>query len=292
MKKKKSIFIIFFLIVSISVVLSFFLKPKAYEVEVAKVSRGTFVEEIFADGFFRAKKRYTVTAFADGDIKRVDFKAGDVLNKNQTITELYWDIGYKPVPSPLNGVVTKVFRESAGPIRRGDPIIELIDPTELEIVAELLTTDALRVKVGNSAYATGWGEGKSISAEVVKISKAGFNKISALGVEEERTEVIMEPKNLVAADKRKLGHMFHTQVAIQINKMNSVLKIPVGALMRTGSTWAVYVVKDGKAHLRPVTISLRGNEEVAIADGLKEDDAIINYPGDLVKDGSLVKAKK
>jgi HlyD family secretion protein len=204
---------------------------------------------------------------------------------------LYWDIKYVPVKSPIAGVITKVFRESAGPIHRGEPIIEVVDPSDLEIVSELLTTDAAKVKVGNLATATGWGDSKSIQARVSKISKAGFVKISALGVEEERTEVIMEPEKLSPEEKIKLGHTFHTLLSIQVASVGSALKIPSGALFRDGSDWAVYQVINNKAQLKHVTLSLRGNEEVVITQGLEEGDLVINYPGDLIKNGTTVKSK-
>lgn len=266
------------------------LKPKVIQVEIAKVLRGSFTEEILSDGYFRAKKRYTVTAFAEGDIKRVDFKVGDVLKKNQAITELFWDVEYVPVKSPINGVITKIFHESAGPIHRGEAIVEVVDPSELEIVAELLTTDAARIKAGSPVMATGWGDNKEIRATVNKISKAGFVKISALGVEEERTEVIMEPEDLLSETKKKLGHTFHTQLSIQVSKLDSVLKIPTGAIMRQGSGWAVYQVIDGVAHLKSINLLLHGNEEAVIAEGLKEGDLVINYPSDKIKEGTLVTA--
>lgn len=291
MKNKKQLIFILLLSVVVFVVSYFVFRPKVIVVELTTVSRGEFVEEIYADGFFRAKNRYIVTAFAEGDIKRVDLRVGDPLKKNQLITQLYWDVKYVPVRSPMSGVVSKVFRESAGPIHRGDPIIEIIDPAHLEIVTELLTTDAARVKVGNPAKATGWGEEQTISAIVTKISKAGFSKISALGVEEERTEVIMEPLGLSVEAIGKLGHLFHTQVVIQISKNASVLKIPIGALLRQGNSWAVYQVIKGKAQLKTVKLFLRGNEEVVIAEGLKEGDLVINYPGDLIKSGVSVSGK-
>lgn len=267
------------------------LRPKVIKVEMAKVLRGTFTEEILSDGYFRAKNRYNVTAFAEGDIKRINFKVGDILKKNQTITELFWDVNYVPVKSPIAGVITKIFHESAGPIHRGDPIVEVVDPSELEIVAELLTTDAARLKVGSPVKATGWGDAKDIMATVTIISKAGFIKISALGVEEERTEVIMEPEELPGEVKKKLGNNFHTQLNIQVSKLESSLKIPTGAVVRQGSNWAVYQVIDGVAHLKPIILSLHGNEEVVISDGLKEGDVVINYPGDLIKEGTSVSSK-
>lgn len=288
MKGKLKYIIALIILVLILIATFLVLSPKKIEVETAKVLRGSFTEEILADGYFRAKKRYTVTAFAEGDIKRVDFKVGDILKKNQAITELFWDVKYVPVKSPISGVITKIFHESAGPIHRGEAIVEVVDPNDLEVVAELLTTDAAKIKMGSPAKATGYGDVKEIRATVSKISKAGFIKISALGVEEERTEIIMEPEKLPNEVKKKLGHTFHTQLSIQISKIDSVLKIPVGAIIRLGSGWAVYQVKSGVAHIKLITVLQYGNEEVAIAGGLNEGDVVINYPGDKIKDGTLV----
>lgn len=289
---KKSNIIIFLVVIIFIASISFmFFKPSPVEVETAMVVKGIFKEELRADGFFRAKKRHTITAYGEGDIKRVDFKAGDLLKKNQVITEIYWDVKYEPVRSPIAGVITKIYRDSAGPIHRGEAILEVVDLDSLELVAELLTTDATRVKVGYQALASGWGEEKNIQAHVSKISKAGFTKISALGVEEEKTEVIMEPENLSAEDKTKLGHNFHTEVTITLATIESALKIPTGALLREGSQWAVYQVIKNKAVLRPIAISLRGNDEVVISSGLSEGDLVINYPGDSIKNGTLVKIK-
>lgn len=287
--KKIKWILIFFLLILAAGLYVLFIRTKAVSVQSAKVLRGHFVETIEADGYFRSKNKYTVTAFSDGDIKRIDWRVGDVLKKNQTITELFWDVKYVPVKAPVNGVITKIYHESAGPVRRGDPIIEMIVPTDLEIVVELLTTDATRVKEGDTAFASGYGDDKPIQARVTKISKAGFIKVSALGVEEERTEVLMAPERFSLSDKTRLGHTFHTQVSIQIAKHENVLKIPVGALLRDGSKWAVFKIVAGKAKLTHITPGVRGNEEVVVAEGLQENDLVINYPAELIKNGTPIK---
>lgn len=287
-KKLKIIALVFFAVFALAMYF-IFVRNRPVMVEKAKVRKGAFIETIEADGFFRSKNKYTVTAFSDGDIKRVDLRVGDVLKKNQAITELYWDVKYVPVKAPINGVVTKIFRESAGPVHRGEAIIEMIDPDDLEIVAELLTTDAARLKVGNEAIIAGYGDQKKINARVIKISKAGFVKISALGVEEERTEVIMAPINLTRELRAQLGHTFHTQVLIQVAKHENVLIVPTGALVRDGSSWAVYLVMGNKARLKHITPSYRGNEEVVISEGVSENDVVINYPGDIIREGVTIK---
>lgn len=263
--------------------------PRAVEVEKAKVERGVFRETIQADGVLRSKERYTVTAYSDGDIKRVPHKVGDVLKKGDAVTELFREFAYKPVPAPISGVVSKVYRESAGPIARGEPIIEMIDPDHLEAVVELLTTDAVRLNVGGETRIKNWAGETDLRARVIRISKAGFTKQSALGVEEERTEVTSElidaPKDLL----QKAGSGFHIDVTFLVSEKPDVLKIPVGALFRHGKEWAVYVIKNERATLQDIQIIASNSEEAAVASGLEPDDVVVVYPGDLLKDGTKVK---
>lgn len=263
--------------------------PRSVSVEAAKVKRSDFREIIKSDGVLRSKHRYTVPAFADGDIKRVDLKVGDSVKKGQAVTALYWDVKYDPVKSPITGVVSKVYRESAGPIRRGEPILEVVDPAQLEVMAELLTSDAVRVKLGNPATIEGWGGELPLSCEVVGVSKAGFIKQSALGVEEEKTEVTMNLKDVSKNILARLGNTFHVDVSIEISKHENALVIPVGALFRDGPLWAVYKITDERAIKVNVVPTARSSGESMIESGVNEGDLVVAFPGDLVKDGARVR---
>lgn len=266
--------------------------PRAIDAELTLVRRGRFQEVIKTDGRLRSKDRFIVSAFADGDIKRVDFKIGDPVKKGEPVTKLYWDIKYEPVKSPITGVISKVFRESAGPIRRGEPIVEVVDPAKLEVVIELLTTDAARVSPKNPVKITGWGGETAIQGEVVRVSKAGFTKPSALGVEEERTEVIVDLKHAKKDLLSRVGSNFHVDVEIVISSQEGALIIPIGAIFRSGSEWAVYQILGGRARLRLIQIARRGNDEVMIEKGLEEGDQVILYPNDLIKDGTRIREMK
>jgi HlyD family secretion protein len=265
--------------------------PRAILVEVARVERKTFHEVIRSDGILRSKDRFVVPAFAEGDIRRVDLKVGDTVRKGETITELFWDVRYEPVKSPIDGVVSKIFRESAGPIRRGEPIVEVINPHRLEVVAELLTGDAIRVAPGNPAKIENWGGKEPLSAIVTRVSQAGFVKVSALGVEEERTEVSMNLENVPEAIMSHLGSTFHVDVEIEISTAPNALVLPEGALFREGADWAVFLVKNGRAVKTTVSILARGAGNARIGSEVSEDDSVILYPGDLVKDGSRVRVQ-
>lgn len=287
-KSKKTVWFMTGAIVAV-VLLYFTFRPRAIPVEVATAHRGTFELTISSDGVIRSKERYVVPAFADGDIKRVEWKMGDVIGKGQSVVELNWDVHYQPVKSPINGVISKIFRESAGPIRRGEPIVEIVDPKNLEMMVELLTADATRVRVGDPFTITNWGGNNEIHGKIIRISKAGFTKISALGVEEEKTEVTGEIDSNDQKDLEKMGNFFHVDVSILLGRQENVLLIPAGAIFRVGKEWAVFKVMEGRARETIIMIANRNNSVVWVTQGLKEGDSVVNFPGDLVKDDTKVK---
>lgn len=266
-------------------------KPKVIAVEMHMLQKGPFEEVIKSDGRFRSKEKYTVTAFAEGLLSRVEIKAGDRVLKGQKLADLTWDKNIV-VKSPIDGVVSKVYRESEGPIYRGEAIIEIINPEKLEIVAELLTTDAVKVQKGNLVRIENWGGPTILEAVITKISKAGYTKLSALGVEEERTEIISELKKTQKAALEQLGNNFHIDVTIVISRDENVLKVPIGALFKDADLWAVYKVINGKASLTHIEFDKKSFDEAVVSRGLNEGDTVIMYPGDLIKNGTHVKLQK
>lgn len=288
-RKTKWIFSILASVLTVMILLYFIIIPKPVKVEIVPVFSGVFRETIQADGIIRSKDRYTVTAFAEGDIKRIALKVGDLVVKDQKITELFWDIKYDPIRSPFEGVISKVYRESAGPVHRGDPLVEIIDPTQIEVMVEMLTTDAVRLEKGmDLKIITGISATPTLLGKVTRISKAGFTKLSALGVEEERAEVTGElvniPKNFLA----RMGSNYHVDVTFQISEIPGALMIPAGALFRDGADWAAFSVKDSQAHKVRVSITAINSETALVESGLKLGDLVIVYPGDLVKDGTRI----
>lgn len=287
--KLKTAFKAFAFLIVLSVLLFVIWVPRPVKVEVAKVTIGPFQETIRADGILRSKERYTVPAFADGDIKRVSLKTGDPIKKGEPITELYWDIQYVPVRAPIDGVISKVYRESAGPIRRGEPIVEIIDPSQLEVMAELLTSDAVRLHAGAEAWVDSWSGGPPIAATVSRVSKAGFTKQSALGVEEERTEVTAILQDPPVYVLESAGSTFHVDVTFKVSETANTLKVPVGALFRDGADWAVYLADKGRSRKAIVKLGALGSKEAKIESGLNAGQIVLVYPGDLVKEGSRIR---
>ncbi len=263
-------------------------KEDSVVVEVSSIERGVFEGSLQIDGVIRSRHKITVTSYADGDLSRVEWKVGDTIEKDDIVAILAWDLK-KPIRSPLAGVISKVYRESAGPIQRGAPIIDIIDPSALEVVAKVLTTDAVRIPSGAQVEITGFGqEGASLPGKVAKISRAGFVELSALGIEEEKTEVRVD---FLSPPPAPLGDNFHVELSIYLSRDENVLLLPVSALFKSRNSWAVYKIADGRARLTVVEIDKRNNELALIRSGLKEGDRVILFPSDQIIDGVSVKIR-
>ena len=191
------------------------------------------------------------------------------------------------VTAPISGHVLRVHRESAGVISMGAPLLELGDFDELEVVVDLLTTDAVRVGPGTAASIDGWGGERPLSGRVRKVELAGFTRPSALGVDEQRTNVFIrfsEPRALRAT----LGDAYRVEVRLLLWESADVVKVPQGALFRHGDEWAVFRIEDGVARAVPVVIGHRGETEIEVLSGLSPGDGVAVAPGDRVEDGVRV----
>jgi len=191
------------------------------------------------------------------------------------------------VTAPADGVVLKRLRESESVVPPGDPLIEIGDPHRLEIVADLLSTDAVRVRRGARAIIEQWGGEQQLEARVRRIEPAGFTKISALGVEEQRVNVILDFVDPAAA-WAALGDAYRVEVRIVIWEAPAVLKVPTSALFREGEKWAVYTVENGRARRVIVELGHQTGQEAEIVSGLSEGARVILHPGDTLADGARV----
>jgi HlyD family secretion protein len=191
------------------------------------------------------------------------------------------------VAAPVSGVVLRRLRESESMVPAGDPLLEIGDPQQLEIVSDLLSTDAVRVKPGARATIEQWGGTTALEARVRRIEPSGFTKISALGVEEQRVNVILDfvdPSEAWTA----LGDGYRVEVRIVIWEAPSVLKVPTSALFRQGEDWAVYVVEGSRAKLLTVDLGQQTGQEAEVRSGLSEGANVILHPGDTLTDGGRV----
>jgi HlyD family secretion protein len=188
---------------------------------------------------------------------------------------------------PIDGSVLRVFQESATVVAPGTPLLELGDPADLEVEIDVLSPDAVRIRPGAKVLLEHWGGKQPLVGRVRHVEPAGFTKISALGVEEQRVWVIVDLVDPPVA-WRELGDAFRVEARIIVEQAAEALKIPAGALFRRGQQWSVFVVDEGRARLRAVTVGLRNDLEAQVTDGLDEGDRVIVHPSDRVREGIRV----
>lgn len=191
------------------------------------------------------------------------------------------------VRSPIAGRILRVFEESERSLPAGSPILEVGDPTRLEVVLDLLSTDAVRVRTGAEMSVDG-GEGRILRGHVRSVEPSAFTKISALGVEEQRVNVIGD---LDEASGR-LGDGYRVEAEITIWDGKDVLIVPTSALFRTGDRWSAFAVVDGRASRRIVEIGHRNPLQAEVLRGLAPDESVVLHPGDRVADGARVRKSR
>ncbi len=196
-----------------------------------------------------------------------------------------------PLRAPISGRILRVMQESETVMPAGTPILEIGDPLgDLEIVAELLSTDAVKVSPGDRVIVEKWGGEPALEGRVERIEPWGFTKYSALGVEEQRVNAIIQFAGPEDA-RARLGHGFRVEVRIVIWEDENALTIPSSAVFRSGETWAVFAVDRGRARLHAIEAGRNNGIVTEVKAGLEEGDAIILYPGNRVSDGARVQQR-
>jgi HlyD family secretion protein len=188
--------------------------------------------------------------------------------------------------APVSGRVLKVIQESEAVVPAGAPLIEIGDPLDLEVVADLLSTDAVQIKTSAPVRVEGWG-GPPLNGRVVRVDPAGFLKVSALGIEEQRVRITID---LVDAPEvwSRLGHDYRVTVHVAVWSAENAITVPVGALFRRGDDWAVFSVQDGRARTTAVRIGHRNNQLAEVLAGLAVGDRVVLHPSDRISDGARV----
>ncbi|MDQ9170758.1 efflux RND transporter periplasmic adaptor subunit [Oxalobacteraceae bacterium R-40] len=189
--------------------------------------------------------------------------------------------------APVNGYVLKVHEKSERTVAAGTPLITLGDPDKYEIVVDILSTDAVKVKPGNTMLLEGWGGSKTLRAKVRLVEPVAFTKISALGVEEQRVNVIADPIDPLGA----LGDGYRVEARIVIWSGDNVTKVAGSSLFRVGEKWHVFAVEGGRAQEWEVQIGQRNQEEAQIISGLQSGAKVIRYPSNEIEDGVRVKPR-
>jgi HlyD family secretion protein len=194
------------------------------------------------------------------------------------------------ITAPVSGVVLRVAVENETVVQAGTVILELGDLADLEIVADALTIEAVQMRPGAPVVIQGWGGPEDLRGTLQRVEPGGFTKISALGVEEQRTNVII---NLVSPVEMReaLGDNYRVDVRIQTAEQDPAILVPVGALFRRASGWHVFAIIDDRARLRPVEISRRSGEVAAVASGLEAGVQVIVFPPGQLDDGMPVRLR-
>ena len=192
--------------------------------------------------------------------------------------------------SPVDGVVLRRIRQSAAVVARGEPLLEVADPSDLEIVADFLSTDAVRIKPGMAVLIDRWGGDRVLQARVRRVEPGGFMKISALGVEEQRVNVVADFDDPMQAWET-LGDQYRVQVGVVVWESDNVLLVPTSSLFRSGDEWAVYIVDGGKARLRRVEIGHRTGLKAEVLNGLESGQRVVAHPSDAVSDGTRIRPR-
>lgn len=196
-----------------------------------------------------------------------------------------------PVIAPASGRVLRLIEESNRVVAAGAPLMEIGDPADLEAVITVLSRDGAGIAPGTPVELEQWGGGKPLAARVRLVEPAAFTKFSALGVEEQRVNVVVDILAPVA-ERMALGDNFRVEGRIITWQSARTLKVPSGALFRRGAGWAAFVNDNGHARLRAVSVGASSGPETQVLEGLAENEEVIVYPGERVRDGERVKAIK
>lgn len=236
-----------------------------FELELAEVS---LVDPSFADGGDDGRSDESETARTE---RRIELTA------------------------PIDGTVLRVHEESARPLTAGTPILDVGQVGDLEVVADFLSQAAVKVRPGMRVIVEGWGgvDGTTpitLRGSVQRVEPSGYTKVSALGVEEQRVDIVIDPS---PGDSgwSALGDGFQVEVRIVVWEEEDVLIVPTGALFREGEHWAVFVDAEGTAEKREVEIGRRNGLEAQVLRGLSERDAVVLYPSELVSDGARIESR-
>lgn len=191
------------------------------------------------------------------------------------------------VRSPVSGRVLHVFQESARAVTTGTPLVEIGDPADLEVVVEMLSRDGAAIPPGAPVLLEQWGGATPLAGRVRLVEPAAFTKISALGVEEQRVNVVVDLTTPID-QRRSLGDNFRVEARVIVWEDSRALKVPSSGLFRRGDGWAAFVLRAGRAQLVSVQAGRSSGAETQILAGLNDGDEVILYPGDRIAEGQRV----
>lgn len=191
------------------------------------------------------------------------------------------------IAAPVDGRVLRLVVESEQVVQAGSPLVEIGDPRDLEVAVDLLSRDAVRVEPGAVARIESWGGAETLEARVRRVEPTGFTKVSALGIEEQRVKVILDPVGSADAWAR-LGHGYRVVVRITVKREADATLLPIAALFRSGERWAVFVVDGDRARLTPVDLGERNRRFAVATSGVEPGRRVILHPASELTDAARI----
>lgn len=194
-----------------------------------------------------------------------------------------------PITSPVSGRILKIADRSERIVREGEMLMQIGDSTDLEIVVDYLSMDAVRIETGQRVIIDNWGGAEPLEGRVRLVEPFGFLKVSALGIEEQRVNVIID----FSSDEgwERLGHGYQVESKVVLWDADDILTVPLTALFRDGENWALFVEEDGRARLRHVKVGQRNGIIAEIRDGLKSGERVVAHPSDRVINGIRIASR-
>lgn len=220
----------------------------------------------------------------EGDGKAAETNSGNQANGNSNNG---WNF---PIYSPISGRVLRVFQESAAVVTPSTPLVEVGDPSDLEVEIDVLSRDAVKIHPGDTVLLEHWGGDPPLIGRVRVVEPSGFTKISTLGVEEQRVWVIADLVDPLE-QRRTLGDGFRVEARVVIDEARNVLKIPTSALFRAGNESAVFRVEKNIAHVQQVKVGRQNGLDAEIVEGLSEGDQVVLHPSDQIEEGVKVRQR-
>jgi len=195
-----------------------------------------------------------------------------------------------PIKSPINGKILKLTQQCEHPVRTGDVLMEIGDPSLLEVEVDVLSADAVKIQQGTPVLFDRWGGDEPLQGVVRRVEPVGFTKVSALGVEEQRVNVIADftspPEHW-----QRLGDGYRVEASFILWHQDDVLQVPSSSLFRIDDGWAVFVAEDGRAIRRKVEVGQRNGLSAQISNYLHEGEQVINHPNDDIDDGTRIQSR-
>lgn len=198
--------------------------------------------------------------------------------------------GIWQLKSPVNGQVLKLYKDSASPVAAGQPLLDIGDTSAMEAVIDVLSGEVQQIQPGAVVQLSTGSGAPPVAGRVARIEPVAFTKISALGIEEQRVNVVVDLAS-TADEAWRLGDGFRVDARITVFSQADVLLVPTAALVRDGAQWRVFVIERERATARPVQIQRRNADVAWVSAGLNEGDTVLLYPGSIITDGQAVKPR-